>query len=157
MAKVLIAYYSRTGNTKAMAKVIAGAIKAEGNSVDLKLVTNVKVPSLLNYDAIILGTPVYYGTMAAEVKKLIDASVKLHGQLENTIGGAFASSANIGGGNETAITDIIHAFLIHGMIVRGDPEGDHYGPVSINRPNQRVIKNCRRFGKRIALLLKKVK
>lgn len=157
MSKVLVAYYSRTGNTKAMAEIIAVAIKEGGHEVDLKEVSKVDVDSLLNYDGIILGSPVYYGTMAAEIKKLMDESVKFHGQLDGKVGGAFSSSANIGGGNETTITDIINALLIHGMIVQGDPQGDHYGPVSIGKPDDRATKNCRRFGKRIAVLLSQLK
>jgi hypothetical protein len=46
--------------------------------------------------------------------------------------------------------------LIHGMIIQGDPQGDHYGPVSIGVPDSRAIKECQRFGSRIARLLKKV-
>lgn len=156
MSNVLVAYYSRTGNTRSMAEIIAAAIKEEGVSVDLKEVSKVDVNSMPDYDGIILGSPVYYGTMAAEIKKLLDESVKFHGQLDGKIGGAFSSSANIGGGNETTVTGIINALLIHGMIVQGDPQGDHYGPVAIGHPDDRAIKNCRRFGKRIALLLNKI-
>jgi NAD(P)H dehydrogenase (quinone) len=47
--------------------------------------------------------------------------------------------------------------LIHGMIIQGDPQGDHYGPVSIGKPDQRVEKECIRFGQRIAKLTKKLK
>jgi len=50
------------------------------------------------------------------------------------VGAAFSSAANIGGGNETTIMGIIEAMLIAGLVVHGDPEGDHYGPVSINKP-----------------------
>lgn len=47
--------------------------------------------------------------------------------------------------------------LIHGMIVKGDPSGDHYGPVSIGKPDSRVERKCRRFGQRMAQLIKKIK
>ena len=70
---------------------------------------------------------------------------------------AFSSSGNIGGGNETAILDILNMMLIHGMIIYGDPAGDHYGPVSIGAPDERVKKECARLAKRIVSLVKKVK
>ena len=82
-------------------------------------------------DRIILGTPTDYGTMAAEIKKLLDDSIRLHGRLDGKLGGAFASSANAAGGNETAILSILSALLIHGMLVKGMAEGSHYGPVAI--------------------------
>ena len=155
MSKVLIGYYSRSGNTKAMAEIISAKIAENGHDVDLKEVTDVDVDSLPGYDGIILGTPVYYGSMAAEIKKLIDDSVKYHRKLDGKIGGAFASSANIGGGNETAVLDIINAMLIHGMIVQGDPKGDHYGPVAIRKPDERATENCERFAERFSGLLKR--
>ena len=157
MAHILIAYYSRTGNTEEMAEIISDALKQEGDEADLKKIHEVSVDSMLEYDGIIIGTPVYYGAMAADVKKLLDDSVKIHGQLGGKAGGAFSSSANIGGGNETAITGILNSLLIHGMIIQGDPQGDHYGPVSINNPDSRVKENCQRFAKRFSTLANKVK
>jgi len=95
--------------------------------------------------------------MAAEIKKLLDDSVKFHGKLEGKVGAAFASSANVGGGNETTILDILNAMLIHGMIVQGDWQGDHYGPVAIGAPDARANKECLRMGSRIARLVKRIK
>jgi NAD(P)H dehydrogenase (quinone) len=155
MAKVLVVYYSKSGNTKKMAEMIAESIKKEGIEAALKDVSDVKVDELLEYDAIIIGSPTYYGTMAAEIKKLFDQSVKFHGKLDGKIGGAFASSANIAGGNETTILDILNAMLIHGMIIQGDYAGDHYGPVAIGAPDARATKECLRYGSRIAKLVKK--
>ena len=94
--------------------------------------------------------------MAYQIKKLLDESVKLHGQFDGKLGAAFSTAANIAGGNETTILDILNAFLIHGMIVQGDPKGDHYGPVAIGLPDERAIANAQRFGKRIAALTKKL-
>jgi len=157
MNDVLITYYTRTGNTQAMAEIIFAELEGLGFLVDLKPVEEVNVDSLIDYDGIIMGSPVYYGSMAAELKKLIDDSVKYHGKLDGKIGGAFASSANIGGGNETAILDILHAMLIHGMIIQGDPKGDHYGPVAIRKPDERATENCISFAHRFSELLNKYK
>lgn len=156
MAKVLVSYYSRSGNTKKMAEIIAQGIKDEGVEAELKDIKDTTAQGLLEYDAIIIGSPTYYGTMAAEIKKVLDDSVKFHGKLEGKIGGAFASSANVGGGNETTILDILNALLIHGMIIQGDPRGDHYGPVAIGAPDDRAAKQCLRFGSRIAKLTRKL-
>lgn len=154
MAKALVIYYSRSGNTKKMAETVAEGIEKEGLETVLRAVKDVNSDELLKYDAIIIGSPTYYGTMAAELKKLFDESVKFHGKLDGKIGAAFASSANIGGGNETTILDILNAMLIHGMIIQGDPQGDHYGPVAIGAPDARATKQCLRLGSRVAKLVK---
>ena len=155
MSRAIVIYYSRSGNTRKMAEEIAGAIKKEDVEAVLKDVKDVRVDELLEYDCIVIGSPTYYGTMCAEIKKLLDDSVKFHGKLEGKIGAAFSSSANIGGGNETTVLDILNAMLIHGMIIQGDPQGDHYGSVGINSPDARAIRQCQRQGARIAKLIKK--
>ena len=156
MAKAVVIYYSRSGNTKKMAEIVAEAMNDAGLSTDCKSVEKVKADDLPNYDAIVIGSPTYYGHMAGPIKQLFDDAVAFHGRLDGKIGAAFSSAANIGGGNETTIMGIIEAMLIAGMIVHGDPQGDHYGPVSIGAPDQRVEKQCRRRGKRVAELTKKL-
>jgi len=156
MVKILVVYYSRSGNTKIMANMVAQGAEEEGAIVDLKEVSQVKSEELLIYDGIIIGSPTYYGTLAWEVKKLLDESVKFHGKLEGKIGGAFSSAANIGGGNETTILSILEAMLIHGMIIPGAYSGDHYGPVAINEPDTRPKEQCLALGSRIARLAKRL-
>ncbi len=154
MAKVLITYYSRTQHTQHMAEAVAeGARGEEGVTlVDVRPVKDLAVRDLLTYDAIVIGSPTYYGTMAADVKKLLDDSVAFHGQLDGKVGGAFSSSANIGGGNETTLTDILHALLIHGMVIKGSASGDHYGPVAIGDVDNRSREECRKLGHSVAAL-----
>src|SRR3989338_6615922 len=156
MARVLIVYYSKTGHTEKMAEAVEEAVKQEGVEVVRKKVEDTQVDELLNYDGIIIGSPTYYGIMAWPIKKLIDESVKFHGKLAGKVGAAFSSSANIGGGNETVILSILEALLIHGMIVQGEPKGDHYGPVAINEPDERAIKGCRKLGQTVANLTKRL-
>jgi len=152
MAKGIVIYYSRSGNTKQMAEIIAEAMNDAGLSTECKSVEKVKADDLLEYDAIVVGSPTYYGHMAGPIKQLFDEAVSFHGKLDGKVGAAFSSAANIGGGNETTIMGIIEAMLIAGMVVHGDPQGDHYGPVSIGAPDQRVKKQCSRRGRRIAEL-----
>jgi len=156
MIKALVCYHSRTGNTEKMAVRIAERLKAEGLEVDLRKAEAVDVDDLPAYHCLVFGSPTYYGTMAWPLKKLLDESVKFHRKLKGRVGGAFASSANIGGGNETTIVDILHALLIHGMILQGEPTGDHYGPVAIGRPDERAFKNCDQYAHNLAVLTKKL-
>ena len=156
MAKVLVIYYSRTGNTRRMAELVLEGIKKEGVDAQLKDVKETKADELLQYEGIVIGSPTYYGSMAAEIKRLLDDSVKFHGKLDGKVGAAFASSANVAGGNETTILDILNAMLIHGMIIHGDPQGDHYGAVAIGAPDARSSKECIRMGSRVAELVKRL-
>lgn len=156
MASGLVLYYSRSGNTKAMAKAIVDAMNSAGVSTACKSVSEVATEDLLKVDAIVVGSPTYYGRAAAPLAQLFDETVSKHGKLDGKVGGAFSSSANIGGGNETTICEINNMLLIHGMIIQGDPQGDHYGPVSIGKPDSRVLEQCTRRGQRIAALTKRL-
>ena len=144
MAKVLIVYYSCSGNTEKMAELVAEGVKKEKVEVVVKDVKKTEPKELLNYEGIIIGSPTYYGGAAAPVRDLIDKSVKFHGKLQGRVGGAFTSSGAIGGGNETTILSILTAMLIHGMVIQGNSDDDHYGPVAIEAPDKRAKENPRR-------------
>jgi len=157
MARMLVCYFSRSGHTKSMADLIAdGARSVAGVTVEVLPVANVAVADLEGFDAIVVGSPTYYGSMAAEVKSLLDQSVAIHGKLAGKVGGAFATSANVGGGNETTVMDILKALLIHGMVVPGNHIGDHYGPVAVGTPDKRAHGECARAGATLAELTVKL-
>jgi len=156
MAKGIVVYYSRSGNTKEMAEAVAEAMNGAGLSTDCRPVEKVHPDDLPSYDAIVIGSPCYYGQMAGPVKQLIDDLVGRHGQLNGKVGGAFSSSANLGGGSETTIVGILQAMLIAGMVIQGDPQGAHYGPLSVGKPDDRVKQQCVRRGQRIAALTTKL-
>ena len=149
MVKMLVGYYSRSGHTKQMAEAIADSARGAGAEVDLLHVDQIDVRTLQEYDCLVLGSPTYYGTMAAPVKEVIDKSVKLHGKLKGRLGGGFASSGGRAGGNETTILDIHMAWLVHGMLVLGTSEPDHFGPVSIKKPDEACLKSCASYGQRL--------
>ncbi|MFB3887388.1 MAG: flavodoxin family protein [Thermodesulfobacteriota bacterium] len=156
MSTVLILYYSRGGNTEEMAKAVEEGVKSEGVKVVRKKVTQANPKDLLNVDGVILGSPNYYGTMAAEMKAFLDKSVRYHGKLEGKVGGAFSSGGGLGGGVETTVLDMLKALLIHGMVIQGDPWGSHYGAVSIGKPNPAAKKECKKLGEKIARLVKRL-
>ena len=76
-----------------------------------------------------VGSPVYFGVMAAELKKVFDDFVGTRRRMENKIGAAFATGGHPTGGKETTILSIIQVMLIYGMIIVGDPmdASGHYG------------------------------
>ena len=156
MSSGIVIYYSKSGSTKQMAETIGAAMNEAGLPTAVKDVAQTSVADLLVANVIVIGSPTYYGHMAAPIKTLLDESVSKHGRLDGKIGAAFASSANIGGGNETTIMGILEALIIHGMVIQGDPQGDHYGPVSIGKPDSRALAQCKKKGKRIADLAKRL-
>ncbi|MBM4028188.1 MAG: flavodoxin family protein [Planctomycetes bacterium] len=156
MAKGIVVFYSRSGNTKEMAEVIAKAMNDSGVSTECKPVEKVHSDDLSGYDAVVLGSPCYYGQMAGPMKHLIDDLVSRHGQLNGKVGAAFSSSANIAGGSETTVLGLLEAMLIAGMVIQGDPQGAHYGPVSIGKPDEKTRLQCERRGQRVAALTKRL-
>ncbi len=154
--KIIVIYYSQGGATKKMAEIIASHMQADDVEVDLRPVEEVHPKMLLEYNGILIGSPTYYGTCAYQIKKLLDESVQFHGKLDGKAGGAFSSAANVAGGNETTVLSILEALLIHGIVVQGDPKGDHYGPVAIGNPDKRAEVNCRRFAERFVQLVQKL-
>jgi NAD(P)H dehydrogenase (quinone) len=156
MARILVTYHSKTGHTARMAELVVEGAREQGADVTLKTVADTAPEDLLDYDGIIAGAPTYYGLPSAPLKELFDESVKFHKQLDGKVGGAFTSAANIGGGNETTVLAILQMMLIHGMVVQGNPAGDHYGPVAINKPDDRAAEQARALGRRVAALSEKL-
>ncbi|NMC60365.1 MAG: flavodoxin family protein [Candidatus Methanofastidiosa archaeon] len=157
MVSVLIVYYTKSGNTREMANMLAKFLRDEEVDVEVRNVADTTPDYLVQYDGILLGSPTYYGDMAAEMKELIDKSVRYHGELSGKLGGAFTSSAYIGGGNETTLLSILKAMLIHGMVIVGVHNADHYGPVSIGAPDDRAEKQCKLYARKFADTLKSLK
>lgn len=76
MKKVLVLYYSRTGNTEKMANTIAQSIQAS-NNIEVELNFHTDPESLSSYDALVVGAPTYHHDMPADFKNLFeDAAVK---------------------------------------------------------------------------------
>jgi flavorubredoxin len=90
MLKVLIFYFSRTGNTEKMAKAVAeGARTVEGVETEIKYQTTPE--ELAEFDAIIIGTPTYHHDMSADMKNLLEETAVKNIRLEDKIGAAFGS------------------------------------------------------------------
>ena len=66
MAKVLIVYYSRGGNTQKMAEYVSEGVEAVGVECMVKKAEDATAEDLKEREGIILGSPTYYGHPAAE-------------------------------------------------------------------------------------------
>ena len=157
--KVFVMYYSETGNTKELAEAIADGVR-EVKDVEcvLKSTSEITKDDFISSDGIIAGSPVYFGTMAAELKEVFDKFVVIRKQMGDKIGAAFATAGDDAGGKETTIISIIQAFFIYGMIVVGDPldATGHYGVACTGAPDEQTAINAAKLGRRVALLVKKL-
>lgn len=158
MAKILIVYQSRTGNTEKMASAVAeGAKQVAGTEVVLRMVDKATLDDLLSADGIIMGSPTYYGQMSGKLKAFIDETVKIHGKLNGKVGGAFTSSGGTACGAETTLLSILGTMLVHGMVVQGNPDNKHYGAAAVGTPKKQDVEACQELGKRVAALAAKLK
>ena len=143
MAKVLVLYYSSYGHIERMALAEADGARGAGGDVDIKRVPELlprkvalashykldqiapvaQIDDLVNYDAIIFGTPTRFGNMAAQMKNFIDQAGYLWAQdkLIGKVGSVFTATASQHGGQEATILSF-HTVLLHlGFIVVGLP------------------------------------
>ncbi len=153
MTRVTVIYDSRTGNTEKMALAVAdGAGKVKGTDVVVLKVDKAKMSDLTGSDAIILGSPTYYGNMSGKMKSFIDRTNAIHGKLRGKVGGAFTSSGGTACGAETTLLSMLEAMLIHGMVVQGRFDNKHYGPTAVESPDKKEAASCKELGKRVATL-----
>ena len=140
--KVLILYYSGSGNTKKMGKAIAEAMKSSAINVTVEDVGKFDISLLPNYDSIVLGSPTY---VAWQVKKVIDESIVHYGggKLKGKVAGIFTSAGTSRDGKDCLKMLEVALGLHHGMkVVEGilmvDGESD-----------KEAEKRCQEYGKRL--------
>jgi NAD(P)H dehydrogenase (quinone) len=143
MTRVLVLYYSSYGHIACMADAVAAGARMAGADVMIKRVPEL-VPEeiarksgyvldqtapiaepadLVNYDAIIIGTPTRFGNMASQMKNFLDRTGGLwvQNKLVGKVGSVFTSTGSQHGGQESTIL-ATHVVLLHlGMIVVGLP------------------------------------
>ncbi|MDQ6988634.1 MAG: NAD(P)H-dependent oxidoreductase [Mariprofundaceae bacterium] len=132
--QVLIVYHSDYGHTQSVAEAIVAGVQTvlseEGltasSEVSVQLASQVTLDAMREADVLIFGSPVHMGSMAWQMKQLIDKGSKmwLEGALEGKIGGVFATFGGFGaagGGVEQTLIALHANFLEHGMLVCGFP------------------------------------
>ncbi len=157
--QVLILYYSKGGNTRKLADAIAEGVQSvDGVTAVMKKTDDVTPDDFVASHGVIAGSPVYFGLMAAPLKKVFDEFVGVRKKMENTVGAAFATSGDPTGGKETTMMSIIQTLLTYGMVIVGDPLSatGHYGTACAGAPDEAIKENARKLGRRVAELAKKL-
>lgn len=144
--KILVIFYSMTGNTAKLAKAVANGAEKAGAEVKLKQVQELipeekfndvmkkvkeelkDIPIATNddlvwADGIAFGTPTRFGNMSSQLKQFIDQTGNLwmKGALINKVATVFTSASTQHGGQETTIITSIVPLLHQGMIIIGVP------------------------------------
>ncbi len=140
MPKILIVYYSHTGNTEKMAKLIAeGARTVEEVEVELKPYESPW--SLESYDAILIGSPTYSHNMTNNIKKFLEEIAFHNVQLKGKIGAAFGSYGWSGEAPRMVLEVMERKFE---MAVLKPPLLIKYAP------DEKGSEECRKLGKNVA-------
>jgi NAD(P)H dehydrogenase (quinone) len=157
--QILILYYSKGGNTRKLAERIGEGVESvSGVKAVLKSTQEVNKEDFVDSAGIIAGSPVYFGAMAYDLKRVFDEFVGIRKKMENKVGAAFATSGDASGGKETTIISIIQCLLIYGMMIVGDPMDatGHYGVACVGAPDEKISENGRKLGRRVAELCQKL-
>ena len=157
--QVLVLYYSKGGNTKRLAEEVAKGVESAKVKAVIKSTSEVTKEDFIESDGIIAGSPVYFGVMAWELKKIFDEFVGTRRKMENKVGAAFATGGHHTGGKETTIMSILQCMLIYGMIIVGDPmsASGHYGVACLGKPDENAMEDAFKLGARVAELCVKLK
>ena len=90
MAKALIVYATRSGDTKDIADLIAEGIRFTGAEAEVVNITQIKKETdLQGYDGYIFGSATYHGDMMQAMKNMLFLAEKA--DLEGKAGGAFGA------------------------------------------------------------------
>jgi NAD(P)H dehydrogenase (quinone) len=142
---ILVAFYSRGGNTELLANALAEGARSEGADVRLRRARDIvardimeKAPGWVENsermhsayeaptaadadwaDGIAFGTPTRFGNCAAELKAYIDSlgGLWFQGKLNDKAGTAFTSSSTPHGGNETTLVSMYIPMAHLGLII----------------------------------------
>jgi multimeric flavodoxin WrbA len=178
--------YDNNGNTSFLINQIMDVLKERGINIQvenaMELLNDLKTPFctactnpctgicykekklekffelLRDADALIIGSPVYFGTVSAQLKAVFDKTRKLRAEkvLYNKYGVAVTVGASKYGGQETTTRAIHDMMLVHGMLIIGDGfQDDDCGHFGVNgqkpsKDDEYAIKRAQIIGKRIA-------
>ncbi|MDL2403962.1 NAD(P)H:quinone oxidoreductase [Rhizobium mayense] len=195
--KILIAFYSRNGSTEALAKAIAEGAEIEGAEVRLRRAReivpaevmakaagwaekaadmNAKYPAPTEEDAewadaIVLGTPTRFGSVASELKAYIDGlgGLWFQGKLNGKVGSVFGSTSSMHGGNESTLLSLYNPMAHLGLIIvplgYADPvlfqAGTPYGATHVSlqdavEPNSKELEVARFQGRRVTTVARRL-
>ena len=168
--RVLVAYYSQTGNTEKLAAAIGkGAASVKGVAVAVKKVADIKDAEILQADGILLGTPVQWGNAAVGAKQFLDRvggvlwNAKTNG--DGKTAGVFCTGGGVALGKDIARMSIISGFLTMRFVIVGGVDDAGFGTMGTEATtgpadpgiSEKELEEARRFGERFARVTVKMR
>ena len=140
MPKILIVYYSHTGNTEKMAKAIREGARTV-QKVEVELNRHESPWSLDSFDAILIGAPTYSHNMTNNIKNFLEEIAFHKVNLKGKMGTAFGSYGWSGEAPRMVLEVMEHKFE---MEVLKPPLLIKYSP------DEKGLEECRKLGKSVA-------
>lgn len=149
---------------------VSFATEQSAPSVPSKGPPHAELNDLESCQGLIIGSPGYFGNMAAPLKYFFDQTspLWLSGTLIGKPAGVFTSTSSMHGGQESVLLSMMLPLLHHGMLISGIPYSENslhqtntggtpYGASHVatqkGKPlSQDEISACHALGKRIATL-----
>jgi NAD(P)H dehydrogenase (quinone) len=169
-ARVLVAYYSQTGNTEKIAVAIGkGAAAVKGVEVAVRKVGDIKDAEILAADGILVGTPVQWGNAVVGAKQFLDRvgdvlwKAKTNG--DGKTGGAFCTGGGVALGKDVARISIISALMTMRFVIVGGVDEAGFGTMGAQATtgaadpgiSEKELEEARRFGERFARVTVKLR
>ncbi|HEY93436.1 MAG TPA: nitric oxide synthase [Dehalococcoidia bacterium] len=140
MAKVLIPYFSLTGNTESMAQYIGEGVRFSGNEAVVKKISEIKkAEDLEGYDGYIFGSPTYHRDMAEPVKTFLFMAKKAN--LEGKLAGAFGSYTHSGDAPNIILETMEYVYKMEPFTLRS------LNQLEKDIGTQEGIKTCQNYGR----------
>ncbi len=140
MKKVLVLYYSRTGNTQKMANAVSEGAKSI-DDVEVELNFHVDAESLNGYDAILIGAPTYHHDMPVDFKNLFEEAAVKGQNLKGKIGVVFGSYGWSGEAPKLILEIMKNKFEMQTI----EPP-----LLAKYNPDQNILNSCRNLGKKVS-------
>jgi NAD(P)H dehydrogenase (quinone) len=188
LRNILIVYYSRHGSVARMAEAISLGVDANPaceavlrclptvsatieqveDAIPATGVPYARISDLENSDGLLLGSPGYFGNMAAPLKYFLDQTspLWLSGAMIGKPAAVFTATSSQHGGQETVLTSMMLPLLHHGMLITGIPYSEpalnqtrtgatpygasHVAGQQAQALSEHEIAACRTLGKRVA-------
>ena len=138
MSKILITYFTRTGNTEMMAKAIAEGIRINAH-VELRRLFECP-KNIESFDAILIGSPNYYHNLTHNLKEFLEELAFRKVNLKGKIGAAFGSYG---------WSDEVPNIILEIMEKRFEMDIIETPLLIKYTPDEKGLEECKNFGKAI--------
>ena len=146
MKKIIIIYFSRTGNTETMAQLIHDEL-AKSPDVQVDIHTQIGPEKLTLYDAILIGAPTYHHRMTQTISTLLEDAAIKEVKLAGKLGAAFGSFGWSGEAPRLVLEVMENIFQMKiikpPLLIKYAPRGE--GPAKCQEFSARILQELQKL------------